>query len=199
MPDLSLTDLVDVISASGTPKYTKVKQIKERPPYSPATDFYKAFRDFVLENHTSTGNKNNLDILLPSLTDDKKKTNYPPLVAGYKKWWGSKKLVWFNPSSGIWSAHGVDIRVNPELGLVVNGTHHLIKLYLKADPLSKLRVDIITHLMDATLSADAPAGCKMGVLDVRRSKLIIPTVPVAGLNAALDGELAYVSATWKLI
>lgn len=39
MPRITLTDVVDITSKSGTPKATKVNQIKYRQAYSPQTDF----------------------------------------------------------------------------------------------------------------------------------------------------------------
>lgn len=49
--EISLTDFVDFVCKSGTAKLTKVRQIKERDDYSPKTDFYKALREGVIENH----------------------------------------------------------------------------------------------------------------------------------------------------
>ena len=49
MPQISLTDFVDIVSTSGTPKATKVKQVKYRPAYNPAIDFYKRIRDDIVE------------------------------------------------------------------------------------------------------------------------------------------------------
>lgn len=196
MPDLSLTDLVDVSASSGTPKMTKVRQIKNRPAYDPKIDFYRPFRERILAIHQEGLPKSELSDIVPSLTDPKKVTNYPSLVDGYRQWWGRKSLTWFSPPSLIWSAHGVDVRVNPELGLVINEVPHLIKMYLKADPLTKNRIEIITHLMDMTLSASCPVNTVMAVLDVRNHRLLTPTVPVAGLTAGLDAELAYVAALW---
>lgn len=196
MPNISLTDFVEIASTSGTPKMTKVRQVKTRPTYSPAMDFYKPFRDHVTEIHRQGLPKRAFGDVIASLTDQKKISNYPPLVEGYRRWWGRKALVWFEPHSAIWSAHGVDVRVNPELGLVINGTRHLIKLYMKADPLSKARIDIITHLMDIALSDDCDSATTMSVLDVRRHNLISPTVPIQGLTGAVDAELAYIAALW---
>lgn len=51
MPQLSLTDFVDIVSKSGRPKATKVLQVKERPEYEPAFDFYRPFREHVIETH----------------------------------------------------------------------------------------------------------------------------------------------------
>jgi hypothetical protein len=42
---VSLTDFVDIVSKSGTPKATKVAQVKKRGRYEPAVDFYKPLRE----------------------------------------------------------------------------------------------------------------------------------------------------------
>lgn len=198
MPQLSLTDFVDIVSASGTPKATKVRHVKRRPAYDPSADFYKRIREDIIESHKGTHDKAHLAATLTGLTDRKKITAYPPIVAGYGKWWGRKALTWFKPPSELYSRHGVDVAVNPELGLVIDGMPNLIKLYFKADPLAKNKVDIITHLMAIAVSGKCPSPSTtvMSVLDVRRGKLICPTVPISGLTGILDAELAYVAALW---
>jgi len=197
--EISLTDFVDIVSASGTPKLNKVRYIKRRGPYSPAKDFYRPFREHLINVHRENRVKQALDDVMPFITDSKKIHNYPFLIQGYKKWWGNKNLIWFDPPSMNWSAHNVDVRVNPELGLILNGQAHLIKLYMKSPILTKTRVDIITHLMEISLAGVCNQVTIMSVLDVRRSKLISPTVPIAGLNAALDAELAYINALWPQV
>jgi hypothetical protein len=185
MPVLSLTDLVDIVSASGTPKATKVRRIKHRPPYNPAADFYKKIRDTIIQTHERLQTKAALNQAVSGLTDPKKITSYPSVISGYKRWWGRRQLLWFDPPYEVYSAHDVEVSVNPELGLEVNGVPHLIKLYFKAERLSKNRIDIITHLMAEMLSTQCPPQTIMSVLDVRCSNLISPTVPIEGLSGIL--------------
>ncbi|MEM9457458.1 MAG: hypothetical protein AAGF11_24975 [Myxococcota bacterium] len=197
-PKISLTDFVDITSASGTPKHTKVKQAKNRPAYDPRFDFYKKLREGIVDAHNQHLGKKHLDTVMAGVTDTKKLTNYPNLVAGHKKWWGRKKLAWFDPPSKTYSAPGglVEVRINPELGLEINGKPHLIKLYFKSNTVAKNKVDIITHLMKLALGAHAPANTTMALLDIRNSKLICPTVPISGLTAMVQAELAYVDSLW---
>lgn len=197
MPRISLTDFVDIVSASGTPKATKVSQIKRRRPYQPAFDFYKSIRDHIIETHENNRSKETIRRVLSSVHDPKKLAVYPAVVAGYTGWWGSKNLLWFDPPDDVFSQHGVDISVNPELGLVINDHPHLIKLYFKSDPLSKNKIDVITHLMETCLGSQCPRDTTMSVLDVRKGKQISPTVPIPTLNAMLHGELAYISTLWR--
>ncbi len=199
MPQISLTDFVDIVSSSGTPKATKVRQVKRRPPYDPASDFYRRIREAIIQVHQDDQPKEAIDRLLTTLNDPKKMRTYPTVASGYKKWWGRKSLIWFEPPSKQYSAFDVDVSVNPELGLDVEGKPHLIKLYFKNNPLDKNKVDIITHLMSVALSPLCTSPTTMSVLDVRKAKLISPTVPIPTLNGMLQAELAYISALWPSV
>ncbi|RQV96825.1 hypothetical protein EH221_04385 [bacterium] len=196
MPQLSLTDFVDIVSTSGIPKATKVRQIKNRLEYRPEFDFYKIIREQIIDIHKHRQPKNALENLTDKLKDPKKKRIYKDIVNGYIRWWGRKTLLWFTPPTLEFSNHGVTVTVNPELGLKINGMPHLIKLYFKSDKLVKNKIDIITHLMEICLQ-DNSTSIKMSVLDTRRSKLVTPTVPIENLDAVLDAELAYIAELWK--
>ncbi len=189
MPQISLTDLVDIVSKSGTPKATKVAEVKARPDYEPTLDFYKVLRDRIVEIHRDGNSKAALLAFMSTVTDPKKRINYPTAVSGYKKWWGQKAVGWFSPPRTTYAQHGVEVIINPELGLDVNGTRHLTKLYFKTDPLSKLRVDIIVRLMESALRRLCQGGEIMSVLDVRRSKLFSYDAASPASMAMIDAEL----------
>jgi len=190
---------VDFASASGTSKLTKVRQIKQRPEYEPAFDFYKRLREGIISCHAAGDDRAQLANHIGKASDAKKKTHYVEVMAGYKRWWGAKKLKWFEPPREVYSEGGVSIRINPELGLQVDGKPHVIKLYFKSEKLSKARVDVITHLMDKALRAGIGPEARICVLDIRNARLIAPTVPIPGLNAMLKGEIAYLAAVWASI
>jgi hypothetical protein len=200
MPLISLTDLVDIASKAGTVKVTKIRQVKHRPSYDPSADFYKRIRDYIEETHKLGHNKNYIDAVITGLTDLKKINSYPVIVDGYKKWWGNKNLVWFDPPNVPYTNFGIDVSVNPELGLVINGQPHLVKLYFKSEPLKKTNTEIITHLMSTCCAQLCPSQpTKMSVLDVRRGKLISPNVPIPTINAMLNAELSYIATLWPSI
>lgn len=197
---ISLTDFVDIVSKSGTPKATKIAQVKNRVPYNPAADFYKVIRDTIIEMHSASRGKAHLRELLSSLVDQKKASNYPGVVDGYLKWWGRKTLEWFTPPSGIFSDHGMEVSINPELGLNIDGQPHVIKLYFKSEPLSKMRVDIATHLMEVSLRPNCHYNEIIGVLDTRRSRFITSSnTPVGILDATIHAELSYIAAVWPKV
>ncbi len=197
MPTLSLTDLVDIVSKAGKPKATKVRQVMERPDYEPAFDFYKALREHIVRTHKNRRDKSTLPDVLGKLTDEKKTSAYKDLITGYKTWWGRKALNWFEPVRGSFSHADIDVIVNPELGLEINGQRHLIKLYMKDERLSKLKIELIVDLMEYVLRPRCQAADCFAVLDVRASKLhaLGPHTPDA--LPIVKAELAYVAAIWK--
>jgi len=197
-PHLSLTDFVDFVSVPGLAKANKLAQVKNRPIYQPAFDFWKPLRDHIVETHKSGGSRSDLKRLLHSLLDPKKISSYPDAVQGYYKWWGRKSLSWFEPPRQIFSSGIVEVSVNPELGLEVNGVAYVIKLYFKSEVLAKRRTDIILHLMKHTLSPVSRSPL-MGVLDVQRSRLFTAGAGPRHLHAALLAEMAYIASIWPQV
>lgn len=189
MPTVSLTHFVDFVSKAGTPKLTIVKNVKEQlaRQYDPAADFYKAAREGIVEMHKTAQPKSALDVLMSSISDKKKQSAYPPIIQGYKKFLGKKKVSWFDPPRDEWTHGGLAVSVNPELGLTINGTLHTIKLYFKGDKLAKLRIDIATQLMELVLRK-TKTPTVFGVLDVRNAKLFTSSGIDPGLIALLQGE-----------
>lgn len=199
MPKLSLTDFVEIVSKAGTPKATKVRQIKNRPTYQPATDFYRPLRAGLSRFHQANRPRSCIDELLLEIRDPKKRHRYASALNGYAKWWGTKKTQWFDPERGSYTSSGMELSVNPELGLSFNGKKHLVKLYFKDRPLEKLHIDLITVVMAVTLSDEVANGTQMCVLDVNRGKLFNLSVPITTTKAVVDAELAYVAALWHSV
>lgn len=196
MPNVMMSDVVDVFSCAGSPKVTKVSQIKNRPPYEPAFDFYRPLRQGIVGIHAEGKDKAALDAIIDSV-HIKKVENYREAIAGYKRWWGRKDLAWFDPARGTYSHAGVDVTVNPELGLAVNGERHVIKLYLKDDPLTKLRLEPALALMELSLRNMLAPGDRVGVLDVRNNKLhVFGGQDSRKMKPMVDGELAYIATLW---
>jgi len=196
---LSLTEFADVVGRSGTAKATALKNIKANDEYSPAADFYKQFRAHVVEGHKTGADRSHLKGLLSGLRDPKKIANYPGMLNGYSKWWGKRVLTWFSPPKGVVSRHGVDVRVGPELGLVIEGTRHVIKLYTRGEALGRGSAEVILRLMETNLSLRA--GDKVAALDVKRSKLFVGAgrTPNVILDGLVDAELSYISRLWPTI
>lgn len=192
---VSLTDFVEFAIKSGSPKLTRVRQVKSRGPYHPAQDFWKPLREEIVQLHKQRRPKGDLDKFLNTLSDDKKRNRYTECVEGYKRFLGRKTGRWFPPPDANWLPSGLRIRVSPELGLRFNGNRFVIKLYFKAEKLSKNRVDIILLLMHQVLERNVPAGTTFAILDVPRGKMF-SDVPSHSLLPLLRGEAAAFKAIW---
>lgn len=192
MSKISLTDFVDIVSSSGIPKVNKVLEIKNRDEYHPAFDYYRGIREHIIEVHRNSLPKTQIKQGVSKANHPNKVANYAEITDAYHSWWGKKNLLWFEPITGTFERHGVSVSVNPELGLEINGTKHLVKLYFKSDKLTKNRVDMITFLMSHCIKK-AGKGTAMSILDIRNKKLFTGSDTI-DLNAALTAELAYVSS-----
>jgi len=199
MLKITLSDAVDVISKSGSPKATKVSQIKNRQPYHPAIDYYRTLRLSLAEIHSNGRDRRAVDAILPAITDPKKLDNYHAAIEGYKKWWGRKNVGWFVPPRAEYTSGDVSVRVNPDLGLDLDGTRYLIKLYMKDEKLEKLRIDPALVLMELALRPVAQPGDRVALLDVRKSKLHVLGVDVAKNKPMVDAELGYIAALWPSV
>jgi hypothetical protein len=196
LPAVSLTDFIDIVASSGTPKATKVGEIKKRGEYEVFTDFWKQLREGIVRLHKDNGPIADLKRLLPNITDQKKLDNYPEAIVGYKKWIGRKSAAWFAPPKANIKSSGTEVSINPEIGLEINGVPHVVKLYFKKPKLSKAKADIATAAMELKLRRKLSENTVIGILDVRRAKLFTSKPPTPKLEALIAGELAYISALW---
>ncbi|WP_156180985.1 hypothetical protein [Desulfovibrio sp. TomC] len=195
MPQLSLTDFVDIVSKSGTPKATKVREVKYRPAYTPASDYYKKIKHAIIACH-----KHNLPISTledaATNTSKHKIQNYMTICNGYTKWLSAKKTVWISPPCFTFEHAGVAVNINPELGLSINNQYYYIKLYFKAEKLTKNRIDIINYLMKNCLCGLTSDSTSVAVLDIRNSRLIKDHSNNSALSALIKAELSYISSLW---
>lgn len=190
-----LTTFVDFAVSVGTAKVTIVRNWKKREEYDPKKDFYKPIRDRIIEMHSENFKFSHLESM--QITDKKKKIIYPQLISGYKSFLGKKKIEFFLPKPTTWKHKEFEVRVNPELGLSINGASHLIKLYFKSPKVSKRAIDVITHLMYISNQGKEQSDCSMTLLDVRNSKLYKPALPVQNLTTELKGLAANWLEIWE--
>lgn len=186
MESISLTYFVDFMLTSGTSRMTNVQQIKQGPDerYS---DFYRPVREAIVDMHRKGLDTRVLADLLTSLVDPREKRIFPKAVIGYGKFLRQHaKVTWFEPPLVEHSLGAVSVRVNPELGLLIEGRPHAIKLYFRGEPLSPQRAVLINEMLDAALASTWP-GTVMGVLDVRRAKFY-PRKPKAEVRRLLRAE-----------
>jgi hypothetical protein len=189
MPDISLTDFVDFAIKTPSSQLTKVRQIVKRGAYDPRFDFWKALREAMLEPHE---HGKALDHVLVGLTDAKKVKRYPQAVRAYKKFIAKQKdVAWFKPPSSVWSYQGLNVRINPELGLEIGGRKHAVKLYFKDEKPTNQRLKVVFEVMRIGLKLDSTIT--PAVVDVSAGRLITPKPLIDDLLPLLEAQaLAFV-------
>jgi hypothetical protein len=170
-----MTVFVDYLIKAGTPKQTVVRAAKTGGPYDPSHDFWKPLREEVITIHKQGLPVSNLAQLAEGLTHKPKLDRYPAVIKGYTKWLGRSQVKWFKPPRVTFSSGGLDVIVNPELGLEITKKgkppeRHIIKLYFKDTKPKKTMVDAATALMEHALGPKCRAGTKFTFLDVERAK-----------------------------
>jgi hypothetical protein len=199
MANISLTDFIEYVTKVGGTKFTKVKQIKGREDYHPAKDFWKPLREGIVEFHKADADKKELSKISNSLTDLKKLKLYPGLIKQYQKFIGRKKIEWFEPPSKTWKSNGLEVKINPEIGLFINDQPYAIKLYFKAEKMSQTKVDLILLLMNEQLKKRAYKDIQFAVLDVPNNKLFAKTKLGKEHLGLLEGEAMSFMSVWDSV
>lgn len=194
---ISLTDFVDFVALTGGRKLSKVKEIKERGAYHPKTDYYKAIRDAIIAFHTSNGDMQNIGNSIKGIADNSKKKNYQSIFNGYSKFLGKKELEYFNPPRKEWSHNELNIMLNPELGLIIKDTPHVVKLYFKKSTIERERVNSIICFLETELLEACDENHIFTVLDVPNSKLYFRDKRKRNFMPLIYGEAESFVAMWK--
>lgn len=197
----SMSHFVDFVLTTGMPKVTVLSDSK-RHRDSRVTDFYWSLRGTIVDVHQhSRDPREAFDLLMLHTGDERAMRIFPQLIAGHAKFLAAHhELRWFKPmTAALPAGPGLSIAINPELGLVVDGVRHHIKLYLRSEPLGQKRVDFTIALMSLL---DVPEGDKFAVLDLRNATLHYMHPKSAGalgwrkLSALVYIEAAGYGAGW---
>ena len=200
MAGISMTTFVDFVLASGTPRLSVVRKAKAQyeGKYNPGTDFYRDLREAISIGHQQGSPASELDKLALNIENPRKIDLYLECIDSYKRWCGRKTLQWLGTFINEWSFGYLIIRVNPELGLQINGDSYAIKLYFKSDKPSKLRLETMFHLLRVSLP-EGQENTTPAILDVRRGKFFTPTRDIPGIQTLLEGEAAAFQTMWSQV
>lgn len=141
--------------------------------------------------------KKYFDRVLETVNEENRKAVYPALIANYKSFLGRKHIESIPVKKATWQYSKLSVKANPELFLTINDERHLIKLYFKADALSKNRIAIIQLLLQMAFDDKVQQPVKYCVLDIRRNKIYPTASPDASLLPLLQGEAASFIAMWE--
>lgn len=194
MPEISLTDFVNFVSRSGTTRLSVVKEIRRRGDYDPIRDFWKVLREGLVHAHRA--GEPGLEALVAA-QPEARQAHYAEAVAGYRRFLGRKSAQWFEPPRVVWSRGGLDIRVNPELGLVLNGEPHVIKVNFRTRGLNKRQIECVLLLLEDALRPQSGSSTRFSVLDITSGKLFTSAEPRRWLAPYLAGEATAFSTMWQ--
>ncbi|EYF06271.1 hypothetical protein [Chondromyces apiculatus] len=197
MDKISLTYFVDFVLKAGTPKLAGVREWKERKD-DLSFDFYRQIREAIVDMHRNGKPDTVLDEFLAAQRDERRRRVYPSIVEGYRKLQASSKMTWFEPPVGSCKLGDVEININPDLGLVIDGKPHLIKIYFRGEPLSAKRTTVVLNLLAGGLAESNP-GKVLALLDVRNAKLHTFKAPNPRLGVLLRGEAAAFSTIYAAL
>ena len=92
-----------------------------------------------------------------------------------------------------WNNSEFYVTVNPELGLIINGTPHLVKLYFHRNKLSRLKAQVSGLLMHQALGDKHP-NFRLSIFDVKAEEFHTFAGASERLGYLLLGEAAHMSA-----
>ena len=195
MPEIRMVSFVDFVLANGPTRLTRVRVIKEQmeEEYSPATDFYKGIREAIVDFHEQGLPLAYFNQVI-QLAHSRKQAHYSAILKGYRKFLRSKQIETFSPHSASWSYRNLTVSVNPELGLKVDGSAHLVKLYFKSERLSQRRVEVVLHLMRRALGSQRRTAA---LLDTREGRMYTSKAKSDDMEAFLIGEAAAFREMWQ--
>lgn len=193
---ITQTDYIDFISKSGTSKAAKVRSLHDRPKYHPAFDFYKPLREEIVEHLKYDKKKQDLFSFPSVVTDTKKRARYLSLINGYAKFIGRKKATWFDPPSANWDYKELRIKMNPEIGLILNSNKYIIKMYFKDSPLQSKDIKVLLWMMENSLCTGLFNGYKCALLDVENGKMHYSKSKDPSIHALLEGEAEFFLKLW---
>jgi len=134
---ISLNQFFPFVLADSMAKRAELLSIKRTQGlYTPAVDYWRLLRLQIAAHHQFTPGPG-LDALDTAieLAHPDRKEHYTTAVVNYRRFLGRKHVEWIDqPRRAIWLADQLQVRVNPELHVTINGDPHVVKLYLKADP-----------------------------------------------------------------
>ncbi|MBU9673857.1 hypothetical protein KQ939_09935 [Planococcus sp. CP5-4] len=198
---IGLTQFIDFTIKGSTAKTNMVRQIKYQSDYNPAFDYWKQLRDGIIKYHESNLNLDFFDQLLAQI-DDKKKKNYTHAIKQYKKFLKNKDISWFNPGKSTWISNELIVRSSPELGLIIDGEPHLIKLYFKGKSEKVDKRNTSTTLALLTTSSyeeNYDSIVNRSVLNLDKVKLYSNSNITEDQLIALESEASQFMYIWKKI
>lgn len=202
MSDISigLTQFLDFTLKRSSAARTRFVRSVKYTDYHPARDYWKQLRDEIIRIHS---NDLPLDYLneLTETVDSRKRKNYMESIKLYQNFFKDKEVEWFNPGKSFWSFNeDLTVRSNPELGLIINGKPHLIKLYFKGqnERIDKHNTASTLTLMNSSIfEIEHPENINSSLLNIRRGRLFSNNFVDDDLLLSLESDALQFIYLWN--
>jgi hypothetical protein len=192
-PKIGMTSFINYFIAQSATKVAKVRTAR-RMMDGDGFDFWQAMRQAAVTALVAGGDKKVVRAAVTASAGTPKERSYSSCGAELISWIGRKQIT-ARPVGrrASWAGDGLDISVNPELVLTVNGdAERTTKLYCKADRLSKRAADPMLRLIELEFP-NRPAA----ILGVQGKRLFTGPAPKpADLDLLLRAELAAFARIW---
>jgi len=187
-----MTSFADFVVSDSLSKFSKVLAIHRQyeREYSPAADFWSRFQQGVEGVLSSGGKPIDLDEV-HKIAKDNRSTQYLSACRGFQRFWGNRTIELIGrPKTEIWEHDRLQVKINPELIVRIDGRAMTLKLHLKDKlTLTQRLSNPLLFLLDQKFSSELePRG--VGILDVHRGKLWIPGSSRKVLEPVLQMEAA---------
>ena len=179
MDRISITSLVDLLLETGSEMDANAAKDRKADPLP---EFYQLVRDAIVDMHRRNLPDSVLDDVLDREPNPKRERVLERVINGYRKFLGIGSMKWFEPPRANYAFGANDIEVNPELGLAIDETPYVIKMYLRGEPLTPRRVQATLGLLASKLGRSCP-GHVFGLLEVRHGKLHALRTPEERMGA----------------
>lgn len=169
---ISMTRFADFVVSDSMGQFTKVKEVRRQyeKPYVPSADFWSRWREGVEDIHRRSGTRDHLTKVSEEALHNRA-DQYESACLGYGRFWGRKRIeVLGSPKPSIWTHGRLQVRVNPEWLLRINGKDTVVKLHLKERlQLNQRLANPLLHLLQMHFGT-AGATPALALLDVHRGK-----------------------------
>lgn len=199
MPKISLTTFIDFVHKSNSPRLTCVRQAKKQYESKESfPDYWRLLREQIIKVHKENLGLDALDEVLSHVKDPRRKQNYKICIENYKCIFKRKDVNYSGSAKKIWTHSELDISVNPEFFIIVDGIKYMAKLHFK----SKLKLDInklhaIFYLMELTRPRDK-GEYSPAMIDLRNCKIIPkPSRQIPNIDMLLNVEASAFLDIWN--
>lgn len=193
---VSMTSFATFCAADPTGQLAKVREIRRQyeQDYRLAVDFWSRFRNGLESVHRKGGTRDDLAKAL-STAHESRRGPYSSALDGYRRFWGKKNIELMAAlAPALWAHDRLQVRVNPEFLLRINGKPTIMKLHLKERlPLNQRLANPLLYLLESNFGSGDTA---IAILDVHRGKIWTSSKRRASMEHVLHMQAAAFLVGW---